>query len=196
MEKVNYNKPRIIYNQLKRKNTTYIVVTGAESTGKTILTSSLAKHYKSLWVPEYARIYIESLKYHYTYIDVENIAKKQIGNYNEIPANEKIVFLDTWLIITKVWFREVFGRYPKWLDEAILKLPVDLYLICNTDIEWEYDPVRENGERRDYLMNEYIKEIELTGTPYVIISGKNKSRIENAISEVEKFNMNHAKEHT
>ena len=34
-----------------------IVVIGPESTGKSTLCEQLAKHYKTLWCPEYAREY-------------------------------------------------------------------------------------------------------------------------------------------
>ena len=36
-----------------------IVLYGPESTGKTTLARSLAEHYKTLWVPEFARNYLQ-----------------------------------------------------------------------------------------------------------------------------------------
>ena len=36
-----------------------IVLFGPESTGKTTLAKQLAKHYNTVWVPEYAREYLQ-----------------------------------------------------------------------------------------------------------------------------------------
>jgi nicotinamide riboside kinase len=38
-----------------------IAVTGPESTGKSLLTEQLARHYNTVWVPEFARSYLEKL---------------------------------------------------------------------------------------------------------------------------------------
>ena len=37
-----------------------VVLFGPESTGKTTLSRQLAKHYNSVWVPEYAREYLQN----------------------------------------------------------------------------------------------------------------------------------------
>ena len=36
-----------------------VVLFGPESTGKTTLSKALARHYNSVWVPEYAREYLQ-----------------------------------------------------------------------------------------------------------------------------------------
>ena len=38
-----------------------IAITGPESTGKSMLAEELAAHYETVWVPEYAREYLEIL---------------------------------------------------------------------------------------------------------------------------------------
>ena len=43
----------------KKTNCKRIVIYGPESTGKTTLASDLANHYKTEWVPEYAREYLQ-----------------------------------------------------------------------------------------------------------------------------------------
>ena len=166
-----------------------IVITGAESTGKSELAKNLASYYKTIWQPEFAREYIEKLDAKYTYSDIESIAKRQINQLSSKEYFNKYIFFDTGLIITKIWFREVFRSYPKWINEAICNYPVDFYLVCDNDLEWEDDPVRENGDTRDYLMKEYIKEIECSKIPYSIISGKGEERIQNAIQAIKIANL-------
>ena len=160
-----------------------VVITGAESTGKSTLTEALAKHFKAPYIPEIAREYVENLHRHYNYKDVETIAKRQIEKFYKLKElNSSFIFIDTWLLITKVWFEEVYNKTPKWLIEEIEKNPVDLYLVCDTDLPWIEDPVRENGgERRIYLHNKYIENIKKLNVNYKIVSGKEDLRTQNAI---------------
>jgi nicotinamide riboside kinase len=165
--------------------TTKIVITGAESTGKSILSVAMAKHYDAIWIPELARDYVEKLDRHYTYNDIELIARKQIEIEQSLSPETSIVFFDTWLVITKVWFEFVFGQSPSWLHDYISASNIDLFLLCDIDIPWEADPVRENGgETRKILHETYINELSKYGFNYKIVSGKDEKRTQNAINIV------------
>jgi NadR type nicotinamide-nucleotide adenylyltransferase len=165
-----------------------IVLTGPESTGKSILSEKLANHFKTEFIPEYARTYIENLNRPYEYDDLLKIASQQVVDVLHYEAmSDKYLFLDTWLHITKIWFMEVYGSYPPWIDDNIDAIPIDLYLLCYPDMPWEPDPVRENEDKREYLFQLYLKEIENTGIPYHIIKGLNDERTNNAIDIIEDF---------
>ena len=160
-----------------------VVVSGPESTGKTELSKSLAERLHGVWIPEYARQYIENLNRPYNYQDVEQIARFQIKQELEVVTEVEHGFLifDTWLIITKVWFDLVFGRCPDWVIDHIKSSKIDLFLVCNTDLPWIFDPVRENGgERREQLLKLYCEEISTFGFKYEIVSGFDDARTENA----------------
>ena len=64
-----------------------IVVIGPESTGKSTLCSQLAAHYNTLWVPEYAREYLEKNGTNYSYDDLLAIAKGQINSEENLVIN-------------------------------------------------------------------------------------------------------------
>lgn len=163
-----------------------IVITGAESTGKSTLSAGLAHHFGAPLIPEIARSYVESLKQHYTNTDVEQIARKQLEAEAKVNPAEPLVFFDTWLIITKVWFDFVYGKHPAWLHQSIEKSKIDLFLLCDIDLPWIEDPVRENGgENRIILQHRYIHELEKYGFKYRLISGMNEMRLHKAIQEVE-----------
>ncbi|MBN2807706.1 MAG: ATP-binding protein [Prolixibacteraceae bacterium] len=163
-----------------------IVITGAESTGKSTLTAGLAQHYKALWIPEIARTYVEGLSRHYTYNDVEKIARLQVEAEQQLNADEPLVFFDTWLIITKVWFDFVYGKHPGWLHRCIVNSPIDLFLLCDIDLPWVEDPLRENGgENRVKLQQRYLQELHEYGFKYRLISGQHELRLQSAIQEVE-----------
>jgi len=168
-----------------------IVVTGPESTGKTELAHNLAQYFQTVWVPEYARSYVENLSRPYTREDIENIARYQLTQEKEFLAKARngYLFFDTWFIITKIWFEVVYGDCPEWITEHIRRSEIDLFLVCDTDLPWIPDAVRENGgERRDELMKMYCHEIETLGFPYVVVSGSGENRLNNALKLLrEKF---------
>ena len=166
-----------------------IAITGPESTAKSTLTKELAAHFNGAFYSEYAREYFETHSTHYAIGDIENIARKQVEQYQEsFKLPNRIVFFDTWLIITKVWFEWVFHSTPQWLDEKIDALPIDLYLLCLPDIPWEPDPLRENGgEHRLQLFDAYKNELVKRNLNYAEIGGFGADRVQNAIHAVESF---------
>ncbi len=164
-----------------------IVLTGPESTAKSTLTKALAAHFDAAWFPEYAREYLADKGHNYTYDDVEKIARTQLHQYeslNDLP--EEIVFFDTWLIITKIWFEWVFKRVPSWLEDAISSCRVDLFLLCRPDIPWEPDPLRENGgDERIQLFNRYKQELISRNLRFVEVGGLGDDRLFQAIEAVQ-----------
>lgn len=164
-----------------------IILTGPESTGKTELAATLAGRYKTVYSPEYAREYIENLGRPYVYDDLKQIAKHQIHQMEAFSSrNLNIFFIDTYLIITKVWFEWVYNKYPAWLDAELRKTKSDLYLLCRPDIPWFPDNVRENGgEKRMQLFDLYEKELLHYGLQYRFVSGKGEDRIMNAVEQLE-----------
>jgi NadR type nicotinamide-nucleotide adenylyltransferase len=166
-----------------------VVLTGPECTGKTTLAQQLASHFSTIFIPEYAREYVANLCRPYNYEDVVHIAEvqqKQAHEYTE-RAN-RILFFDTYLIITKIWFKVVFGRYPEWIDQELSGKTIDLYLLCDTSIPWIADPVRENGgEMREKLFQMYKSELDQLGCSYSIISGTGQKRLDQAIRATRQF---------
>lgn len=149
-------------------------IIGPESTGKTTLAKYLAKRYNGIFVAEYAREYMENISRPYTREDVETIARYQIEQLSLISSQEsgtqaEVLFFDTELIITKVWFEYKYGKCPEWLIKALHRYPMDVYLLCYPDLPWIYDPVRENPDIRQELFERYETEIQALDIPYYII---------------------------
>ncbi|MBR1928436.1 MAG: ATP-binding protein [Paludibacteraceae bacterium] len=160
-----------------------IGIIGAESTGKSWLGSRLAKMTGGIYIEEYAREYVAGLHTPYVYEDVCEIARVQIEQLTRSYESD-YVFFDTELIITKVWFEDKWGMCPNFLLEALRENPIDMYLLCNNDILFEQDSVRENGNRREELFEWYKKEIENAGKPYSIIRGVGEERLLNAYAAI------------
>lgn len=153
-------------------------IIGPESTGKSSLARYLAKRYKGILVPEYARDYIaqriaQGESKEVSYDQLCEIAKHQIEEMERLAVLQpQLVFFDTELIVTKVWFDYAFGRVPEWLEEAIEKYPMDVYLLTKPDITWFPDPTRYNGSdaMRQELFERYESEIQALDIPYYIIT--------------------------
>lgn len=163
---------------MSKLDKTIIVFTGPESTGKSTISEQMSNCYGGLLIPEYARTYTENLKGPYTYDDVIAIANKQVDQFNEaIKSRHKYIFFDTFLIITKVWFREVYGVVPDWLSRFLGEVNIDLHLLFEPDIKWVKDSVRENEHRRHELFKIYENELINYGFVYKTINGNNDKRV-------------------
>ena len=167
-----------------------IAITGPESTGKSTLAEKLAHHYKTDFIPEYSRTYLENFAGQYTEDDVVEIAK---GQYNLILEEEKksskILIADTEIVVCKIWVEYVFKHSNKVIDEILKQQNFDLYLLCDIDLPWVYDPLRENPDidERKELFEIYRNTLEQMKVPFEIVSGDNEVRVNNAIKVIEKY---------
>lgn len=178
-----------IKKTILKKHPKIVVITGAESTGKSVLTEWLANYFKVPYIPEFAREYVENLNREYNYQDVELIGKKQISQLETLKqSNYPYIFVDTWLIITKIWFEVVYKKVPPWLVTSIENTTIDLFLVCDTNLPWKPDSVRENGgEQREILQSKYINELQQNNFKYKIVSYKGEKRFNEALKEVNKL---------
>ena len=163
-----------------------IALIGPESTSKSTLSETLAKHYKTVWVKEYAREYLSGINRKYTIDDVLQIAKEQLKHEQDLVQDaNKFIFADTELIISKVWCEDVFETCPDWILKNIILNKYDLYLLTYPDLPWEADALRENPNRRDSFFNWYEKELKMMNANYAIIKDVGEQRLINSINAIE-----------
>lgn len=163
-----------------------IAITGPESTGKSWLAQNLAREHKTLWVPEFAREYLNILKSDYTIEDVVEIAKGQLSREDRmISEAENFLFSDTEMLVCKIWTDFVFGNVPDFIKKAFENQYYDLYLLCDIDLPWEPDPLREHPQSREIIFEKYQNALITADLPFVIISGYGKDRLDNAIKAIQ-----------
>ena len=158
-----------------------IVAIGPESTGKSTLCEFLAGHFKTQWVPEFAREYLLTNGMDYSYDDLLTIARGQI-ELEEVAilrsAGEPLLFIDTNMYVMKIWSEFVFGKVDPWVTEQIACRKYDLYLLCNTDLPWVKDELREypDLETREKLFQLYKDCLKAQKTDWVEIRGDSTHR--------------------
>jgi NadR type nicotinamide-nucleotide adenylyltransferase len=177
-----------------------IVVLGPESTGKSTLCAALAAHYKTIWTPEYARQYLSEYGTKYNYDDLLTIAKGQIKNEeksielleqnnadNKSQATTKKLIVDTDMYVMKVWCEYVFNNCHHYILEQINQRSYDLYLLCDIDLPWTADEMREYPDAgpRTELFTLYKELLINQNTPWGIVSGVGAQRTANAIQLIE-----------
>lgn len=165
-----------------------IVVIGPESTGKSTLCAELAGHYQTVWCPEYAREYLLQNGTAYTYQDLTKIAQGQltIEDYFAQDAKGDYYFVDTDLYVMKVWYEVAFQHCPTWILKEIARRTCDLYLLCNTDLPWAPDELREYPDlpMRQKLFRMYQDIALNSGVPWIEISGTDQQRLQKAITTI------------
>lgn len=172
---------------MTKPNCIRIAITGPESTGKSSLAEALAQHYQTVWVPEFARGFLEKLNREYDYNDILEIAQGQMQAEDQLSENHSLVFLDTELLVTKIWCEVKYNRCHPWILSELKQRKYDLVLLCNTDLPWEYDPQREHPDKRGFLMDLYRSQIGLYYKNVVEISGSGHERFQQAIDAVKQL---------
>ena len=191
-----------------------VVIIGPESTGKSTLCELLAQHYGMQWCPEFAREYLLTNGTQYTYEDLLTIAKGQLAMEDEYSVsvnsqwsmvNERtwvnphslhttkkppLLFVDTDMYVMKVWCEYVFEKCHQFILDEIVNRKYDLYLLCNTDLPWVKDDLREYPDEavrkelfaiyKDILINQNVPWVEISGSSY-------EDRVLMAIAAVEEY---------
>jgi NadR type nicotinamide-nucleotide adenylyltransferase len=179
-----------------------VVAIGPESTGKSTLCEALATHFDALWCPEYAREYLLRNGTHYTFDDLLVIAKGQLALEEEYIKKaithwqdngkktlKPLLFVDTDMYVMKVWCEYVFGKCHQFILDRIVESKCDLYLLCNIDLPWVKDELREYPDlrTREELYHIYHDILINQPVPWVYVKGNSQERAEQAIKSTLAF---------
>ncbi|OBQ57253.1 ATP-binding protein [Tamlana sp. s12] len=170
-----------------------VVLFGPESTGKTTLSRQLARYYSSVWVPEYAREYLQNKWNNERKTcepkDLLPIAEGQMRLENELAQKTNTVLIcDTDLLETKV-YSEVYylGSCDPILEKYALENTYDLYFLTYIDTPWEADDLRDKPDQREAMFEAFQNELIKHNKPYVLLKGSKIQRLETAVKHIDKL---------
>jgi len=168
-----------------------IAITGPESTGKSTLARQLAEHYKTVWVPEYARTYINRLNRPYERYDLTEMAKGQISHEEKLLLeSNNFLFCDTDLSVIKIWSEHKYGIVDPFILAEYESDSYELYLLMDINLGWEYDPQRENPELRKFFFDWFERILKTKSVPYRIIRGNAEERFQKAQKVIDEYFSN------
>ena len=182
----------MIYYHASSQKLRRIAITGPESTGKSELSAQLARHFNTVFVPEYARYYIARLCRPYRPNDLWRIAQVQMAledRYAQRYSKNGWLFCDTDMTVIKIWHEHAFGEMPKHLAQLVQQRShsYDAYLLNNIDLDWQPDPQREHPHLRPYFLAQYRQTLAQYQTPFALISGKGNDRLQNALRALQQM---------
>ena len=163
-----------------------VVITGAESTGKTTLAEQLAAHFEAPLSREFVRDFVESIDRPIREQDLNAIMSGQIKYENEAYGNSpRLVFHDTNLLSNSIYADYYFKQQPKLLDSLLSLTKYDIYLFCQNEIAWQADgEQRDSPHVRDEIHQAFEKHLVDCPVPVIQIKGNPENRFHQAISAI------------
>lgn len=172
-----------------------ICVVGAESTGTTTLTKSLSEHYRTVWVPEFGRMYWEakinlpdSSKWETDEFIFIASAQNKLEDFLARQCN-KIIICDTDSFATSLWHERYVGNISSEVNKLNSDRNYDLYLLTGDEIPFVQDGTRDGEHIRYSMSKRFEEELRRRKKHFIKINGTHNERMSKAISECDKILM-------
>jgi HTH-type transcriptional regulator, transcriptional repressor of NAD biosynthesis genes len=163
-----------------------ICLHGPESTGKSTLSAPLARHFETLWVPEYGRVHCELNGFDLDAAGLVAIARAQSAMTRAaLPWCNRRLIVDTDALTTAAWSIMLIGHVPDGLLDDWAA--ADLYLLTDIDIPWEDDGTRyfpDPADRRRF-MAACERVLDEAGVRHVRLRGDIDARMAQAVAAIE-----------
>jgi HTH-type transcriptional regulator, transcriptional repressor of NAD biosynthesis genes len=168
-----------------------VVVLGAESTGTTTLARDLAKHYHTVWVPEYGRLYSEGKLFGdanaaWRTDEFVAIARAQAELEDTLAqASNGLVICDTDSFATSLWHERYLGTRSAAVEQIASGRAHDLYILTGDEIPFEQDGMRDGEHIRGAMHKRFIERLAEEGKRYVLVTGTREQRLADAIRAID-----------
>ncbi len=167
-----------------------VVLSGAESAGKTTLAEALARDLHVPWVAEFAREYLAGRE-GYRANDLLSIARGQMTAEDALAAEHPLLVVDTDVLVIEQWALVRFGEVTKPLRRLVEHLlgtsRPRLYLVPRPDIPWQPDPLREHPTARAELHAMHIDMLTRRGLAFEELTGSHAERLLQAVAAVRRL---------
>jgi HTH-type transcriptional regulator, transcriptional repressor of NAD biosynthesis genes len=162
-----------------------ICICGTESTGKSILTERLAKHYNTNFVAEVGRTIVPHTEVA-TEQHLERIAHLHAqAIFQQLETAQKWLFVDTDVRTTQGYSKFLFGK-PLIINEMVQKAnQFDGHLFLDKDAPFIQDGTRLNVRKRNQLHTVHRRTLEEQKIPYQMIGGDWETRFQKAVEWID-----------
>jgi HTH-type transcriptional regulator, transcriptional repressor of NAD biosynthesis genes len=159
-----------------------VALLGAESSGKTTLAEALAKHFDTVWVPEYGRELWEAQNGHLNLADMIQIGVQQVQIEQRLASTaHKWLFCDTTPLTTVFYSQAMFGVVDPEL-RALAKRRYDYVILCSPDFGFVQDGTRQTAAFQEKQHCWYMETLKESGLHFVIASGSLAERVAQIVS--------------
>jgi NadR type nicotinamide-nucleotide adenylyltransferase len=157
-----------------------IAVLGAESSGKSTLCEALARHYRTLWVPEYLREFVDTRGRVPFESDQYPIACTQRAREDQAAARAgRFLFCDTTPLMTALYSRQYWDRVDPQLARLDSRHDYARTLVTAPDSPWEPDGLqRESEEVRQKVHRMLLETLQARAIPFVLLEGSLEQRLQ------------------
>jgi len=156
-----------------------VAILGTASSGKSTLAAALAARYRSVWVPEYLREFVDTQGRVPVAEDQFHIASTQVAREEAaLAAANHYLFCDTTPLMTAIYSRHYFHGVDAQLAALVERHRYDVTLVCAPDIPWVADGLQRESEDVSRIVNRLLfEELEARAIPYLLVSGEADARI-------------------
>jgi len=165
-----------------------IAITGPECCGKSTLCNWLSERiFDARVVKEYAREYLQKKGKDYVYseADVLLIARRTAELLAKaFKSNSDALIVDTDFYVLDIWWRERYGDSNEEIAMMKETFDFDLYLVCQPDLPWEFDSLRENKDDRDRLFSLYMEDLFNDGKTVEVVKGTGDARMQEVLEKI------------
>lgn len=150
-----------------------VAILGAESTGKSTLAEDLAQRYRTLWVPEYLREFVEREGRTPREEEQVDIAFTQVAREEHaLPHARDVLFCDTTPLMTMLYSQHYWGRVDSRIAQLALGREYDLTLVTAPDTPWQPDGLqRESEQVRMHIHAQLLTTLAALELPFLLVQG-------------------------
>jgi nicotinamide riboside kinase len=137
-------------------------------------------------VPEASRAYAQRKSSPLLLSDVVPIAREHVAMADDgALLATRVLVLDTDLLSTVIYSRHYYGVVPPEVEALEGARRADLYLLCDVDVPWVGDGIRDRPTNREAMLALFREALEMRQLRCVPVSGDWPDRWETARSAVE-----------
>ena len=161
---------------------TNIVFLGAPSTGKTTIAEACARHFGTVWMPEYGREYWEknNIDRRLTLEQLVEIAEGHLEREDKLLYESRdFLFTDTNATTTYMFSHYYHGSaLPRLhLLAELAKGRYQVTFLCDTDIPYDDTWDRSGDSNRLEFQEQIIDDLNKRNIPYILLSGNIDDRV-------------------